>query len=66
MAAMGSGHHQVPKCVKLPRDIEAAWRDLKRYIATGMPPRAGEALRAHEAMSVNFKLPSDYYPVTSC
>jgi len=30
MAAAGSGRHQLPKCVKLPRDVEAAWWDLKR------------------------------------
>jgi len=68
MAAAGSGRHKLPKCVKLPRDVEAAWKDLKRYIATGATPEAGlrgEA-RAHEAMSVNFKLPADYSPVTSC
>ncbi|HII07493.1 MAG TPA: hypothetical protein HA349_09330 [Methanotrichaceae archaeon] len=66
MAAMNKGHHQVPKCIKLPRDVDIAWSDLKRYIATGRAPGAGQALRAHEAMSVNFKLPSDYSPVTSC
>ncbi|MGC9515051.1 hypothetical protein [Methanocrinis sp.] len=66
MAAMGSGRHQLPKCIKLPRDVEAAWRDLKRYIATGAALKEGEALGAHEAMSVDFKLPSDYSPVTSC
>jgi hypothetical protein len=66
MAAMGSGHHQVPKCVKLPRDIEAAWNDLKRYIATGAAPGAVEAVSVYGAMSVNFELPADYSPVTSC
>lgn len=35
MAAKGLGRHQVPKCVKLPRDVEAAWLSLKRYIAAG-------------------------------
>jgi len=70
MAAMGSGRHQVPKCVKLPRDIEAAWRDLKRYIAAGAPPEAGAGpaveAQAREAMMVKIDLRSDYYPVTSC
>jgi len=67
MAAMASGHHKLPKCIKLPRDVEAAWMDLKRYIAIGAAPGlAGGKARAHEAMSVNFKLPADYSPVTSC
>ena len=66
MAAMGSGHHQVPKCVKLPRDIDATWRDLKKYIATGMAPGAKGATSAHEVTSVKFNLPFDYSPVTSC
>ncbi len=68
MAAKGSGHHQLPKCIKLPRDVEEAWRDLKRYIATGAAPGAGSVgeARAREAMSVKFKLPADYSPVTSC
>ena len=49
------------------RDVEAAWMDLKRYIATGAAPGlAGGEARAREAMSVNFKLPADYSPVTSC
>ncbi|HOO51124.1 MAG TPA: hypothetical protein PLK94_07560 [Alphaproteobacteria bacterium] len=66
MAAMGSGHHKLPKCVKLPRDVEAAWRDLKRYIATGAVPGPEGEARAHEAMKVKIDLRSDYYPVTSC
>ena len=66
MAAKGSGHHQLPKCIKLPRDVEEAWGDLKRYIATGAPLGVGEEARAREAMSVKFKLPADYSPVTSC
>ncbi len=72
MAVAGSSRHQVPKCVKLPRDIEAVWRDLKRYIAAGAgePGKAapgGEAMaRADEAMRIDFKLPLDYSPVTSC
>jgi hypothetical protein len=67
MAAAGSGRHQLLKCVKLPRDVEAAWRDLKRYIATGAaPPGVLKEVRAREAMSVKFKLPADYSPVTSC
>ena len=72
MAAKGLGRHQVPKCVKLPRDVEAAWRSLKRYIAAGAAPGAGagmdegERSRAAEGMRVDFKLPADYSPVTSC
>ncbi len=67
MAARGSGRHQLPKCIKLPRDVEAAWRDLKRHIAAGAAQGvAGSEARARETMRVNFKLPSDYSPVTSC
>ncbi len=66
MAAMNRGRHQVPKCVKLPKNVDIAWRDLKRYIATSMAPGAEGATSAHEAMSVKFNRPSDYSPVTSC
>ena len=68
MAAAGSGRHQLPKCIKLPRDVEAAWRDLKRYIAAGAPAdlAGGGDARAREAMKIDFKLPADYSPVTSC
>ncbi|MGB3944235.1 MAG: hypothetical protein WBK88_05545, partial [Methanothrix sp.] len=66
MAAMDRGRHMVPKCVKLPRDVDVAWRDLKVYIATGVPPRAGEAVRVYQATKVKFELPFDYSPVTSC
>ena len=64
MAAKGLGRHQVPKCVKLPRDVEAAWRSLKRYIAAGGSVVEGE--RTSGAMKVDFTLPADYYPATSC
>lgn len=66
MPAMDRGRHIVPKCVKLPRDVDVAWRGLKIYIATGVPPRAGEAVRAYQATKVEFELPFDYSPVTSC
>jgi len=66
MAAKGLGRHQVPKCVKLPRDVDVAWRDLKVYIATGIRPRPGEAVRMYQATKVKFELPFDYSPVTSC
>jgi len=66
IAAMNNGHHQIPKCVKLPRDIEATWRCLKKYIATGKAPKAEGPSHVHEAMKVNVDLPYDYAPVTSC
>ena len=62
MAAAGSSRHQVPKCVKLPRDIDAVWRELKRYIAAGATP----CVAGDEAMRIDFNLPADYSPVTSC
>lgn len=64
MASKGLGRHQVPKCIKLPRDVEAAWLSLKGYIASG--GSVVEGARAVEAMRVDFTLPADYYPATSC
>jgi len=64
MAAKDLGRHQVPKCVKLPRDVEASWLSLKRYIAAG--GSVVEGGRAPGAMKVDFTLPADYYPATSC
>lgn len=67
MAAAGSGRHQLPKCIKLPRDVDAAWRDIKKYIATGAAaPGAVEAVSVYEAMRVKVEIGYDFYPATSC
>jgi hypothetical protein len=66
MAAMNKGYHQLPRCVKMPRDIETAWENLKIYIATGKALEAEEAAIVHEKMRVKVNLPSDYSPDTSC
>jgi hypothetical protein len=64
--AMDKGHHHLPKCIKLPRDIEATWRRLKRYIATGGAICAPQAIGVQEAMGVEVNPASDFAPATSC
>jgi hypothetical protein len=64
--AMNIGQHHLPKCIKMPRDIDAVWSCLKRYIATGRATSAQEAIGLKEAMSVKVDPGSDFAPATSC
>ena len=66
LIAMNKGQHHLPKCIKLPRDIEPTWRRLKRYIATGGAICAPQAIGVQEAMGVEVNLASDFAPATSC
>ena len=66
LKAMNNGHHHLPKCIKLPRDIEPTWRLLKRYIATGGAICAPQAIGVQDAMRVEVNLGSDFIPATSC
>jgi hypothetical protein len=58
--AMNRTQHHLPKCIKLPKDIDITWGCLKRYIATG------RSQSVHEAMSVQVDPGLDYAPATSC
>ena len=64
--AMNKGHHHMPKCVKLPKDINIAWGCVKRYIATGEAISVQEARKISGAMSVKVDPGSDFAPATSC
>ena len=35
LLAMNKEQHHLPKCIKIPRDIDVIWGCLKRYIAAG-------------------------------
>lgn len=58
--AMNSTQHHLPKCIKVPRDIDIAWGCMKKYIATG------RSQSVHDAMRVQVDPGSDYAPATSC
>jgi hypothetical protein len=66
LAAMNKAHHHLPKCIKLPKDIDLAWDCMKKYIATGKAISAHEAISIKEAMSVEVDPGSDFVPATSC
>jgi len=65
MAMSGSRHH-LPKCIKLPREINAIWRYVKLYIAAGTAISAQEAKTAHDALSIRADLGHDFAPAASC
>lgn len=71
-AAMNEKQHHLPKCIKLPRDIDIVWGCVKRYIATGKAVSVHDALNIQEAMSireamsVKVDLGFDFVPATSC
>ncbi|VVB73011.1 Uncharacterised protein [uncultured archaeon] len=66
LMAMNKGNHHLPKCIKLPRDIDDTWRLLKRYIATGGAICEPQAIGVHEAMGVEVNLEPDFAPSSSC
>jgi hypothetical protein len=64
--AMDKTQHYLPKCNKLPKDIDIVWNCLKRYIATGDASSARETVSSFEALSVKVDPGSDFAPATSC
>ncbi len=66
LVAINKTHHHLPKCIKLPKDIDIIWGCLKKYIATGKTINLQEAISIKEAMSVEVDPGSDYAPATSC
>ena len=68
LLAMNKEQHHLPKCIKMPRDIDVVWGRLKRYIAAGKvinEPDAN-AKSIHEAMRVRVDPGLDFVPSTSC
>ncbi|MCJ7445771.1 MAG: hypothetical protein MUO26_14835 [Methanotrichaceae archaeon] len=65
-SAMNETQHHLPKCIKLPRDIEIIWGCVKRYIATGKAISVQEARSIKEPMSVQIDPGPNFAPVTSC
>ena len=66
LAAMNKEQHHLPKCIKIPRDINVVWGCLKRYIAAGKAINVHDAISIHEAMSVIVDPGLDFVPSTSC
>jgi hypothetical protein len=64
--AMNKSQHYLPRCKRLPKDIDIIWSYLKKYIATGKVLSAQEAISLYEAMSVKVDPGSDFAPATSC
>lgn len=64
--SMNSSQHYLPKCIKLPRDIEIGWSCVKKYIGTGKAISALEAISLGQAMSVKVDPGSDFAPAASC
>jgi hypothetical protein len=64
--SMNKSQHYLPKCNKLPNDIDIIWNCLKKYIATGNATSAREAINSYVAMSVKVDPSSDFAPATSC
>jgi hypothetical protein len=64
--AMSESRHQLPKCIKLPREIDTIWHYVKMYIATGTVVSALEARTAHDALRVRAELGHDFVPAASC
>lgn len=59
--ALNAANHTLPKCIKIPRDIELVWRCLKRYIDTGVATNVEHALSGVEA-----QVGANFSPETSC
>jgi hypothetical protein len=68
LLAMNKEQHHLPKCIKIPRDIDIVWGCLKRYIAAGkaINEHDANAKSIHEAMSVKVDPGHDFVPSTSC
>jgi hypothetical protein len=66
LVAMDKEQHHLPKCIKKPRDIDAIWICLKRYIAAGKAVNVQDVISMHEAMSVKVDPGIDFIPSTSC
>lgn len=66
MAAMNKGDHHLPKCIKIPKDINFVWGCMKNYIATGKTITSHKDISIKEAMSVEVDPGSDFAPATSC
>ncbi len=64
--AMNKSQHYLPRCNKLPKDIDIIWSCSKKYIAAGKAVNAQEAISLCEAMSVKVDLSPDFAPATSC
>ncbi len=64
--AMNESQHHLPKCIKVPRDIETIWGYVKRYIATGIIVSVQEAKRMDGPFSVQISPSSDFVPTTTC
>jgi hypothetical protein len=65
-AAMTKEQHHLPKCIKLPRDVDIIWGYVKRYVATGGAICSQDALGVQDAMRVKVYPGSDFAPTTSC
>jgi len=64
--AMENTQHHLPKCIKVPKDIDIIWDCVKRYIATGAAISVQDARRMQESVSVHVHPGSDFVPGTSC
>jgi hypothetical protein len=64
--AINESQHHLPKCIKVPRDIEIIWGCVKRYVATGITLSVQDAKRMHGPFSVQVNPNSDFVPATSC
>jgi hypothetical protein len=64
--AMNESQHHLPKCIKVPRDIDIIWGCVKRYVATGTTISVREAGRMQGSISVQVNPGSDFVPATSC
>jgi hypothetical protein len=64
--AMNESQHHLPKCIKVPKDIEIIWGCVKRYVATGVAISVQDAKRMHGPFSVQVSPGSDFVPSTSC
>jgi len=64
--AMNESRHHLPKCIKVPRDIEIIWGCVKRYVATGAAISVQNAKRMHDPFIVQVHPGSDFVPATSC
>jgi hypothetical protein len=64
--AMNKSQHHLPKCIKVPRDIEIVWGCVKRYVATGIAISVQDAKRMDGPISVQVSPGSNFVPATSC
>ena len=64
--AMKNTQHNLPKCIKVPKDIDIIWECVKRYIATGTAISVRDARRMQESVSVHVNPGFDFVPGTSC